>query len=257
MNVLEARVVLRDRSLLDVVDLALRFLAKHALPYAKLSAALLPVAFLVTYAAARTLGWGWGWTLTLAAGPFVAAPYTALASRLLFERGVRVRDALRASLSALPALLVVRSLELVAVGFGGLFVFIPAVWFLSLFLFTNEVLVLERTSIRASLSRLSRLLSGQSGDAILAVLFLTALHAVAVFLGDAVGHSILEDLLEITPPPSLLEAKGSAMGLASFWLFIPFLATARFLAYVNVRTRIEGWDVQTRFAALIARTEEA
>ena len=30
-------------------------------------------------------------------------------------------------------------------------------------------------------------------------------------------------------------------------------ATARFFLYLNVRTRAEGWDIQTRFAALAAR----
>src|SRR5207248_2454692 len=151
----------------DVADLALRFLAKHGRAYAKLTAVLLPAAFGLTYGFSFSLGWGWAWTITFALSPFVAAPYTALASRLLFERGVRIGDALRASGGALLPLLVVRGLELCAVGLGGLFVFLPAVWFLSLFLFTNEVLVLERSPIRASLSRLSRLLSGQSGDAIM------------------------------------------------------------------------------------------
>jgi hypothetical protein len=257
MNVLEARVVLRDRSLLDVVDLALRFVTKHGKAYAKLGAILLPMAFLVTYGFARAAGWGWGWTAALGLAPFIAAPFTALASRLLFERGVQVKDALGAAGAALPSLLVVRGLELLAVSLGALFVLLPAVWFLSVFLFTNEVLVLERSPIGASLSRLSRLLSGQSGDAIMAVLFLSALHIVAVFLGDAVGRSILEDLLEITPPPSIIDAKGSGMGLAAFWAFLPFVATCRFLLYVNVRTRTEGWDVQTRFAAIVARAEEA
>ncbi|CAN5747553.1 hypothetical protein BH11MYX4_BH11MYX4_30880 [soil metagenome] len=38
---------------------------------------------------------------------------------------------------------------------------------------------------------------------------------------------------------------------------IPYVATARFFIYLNVRTRVEGWDVQTRFAALAARNDLA
>jgi hypothetical protein len=34
---------------------------------------------------------------------------------------------------------------------------------------------------------------------------------------------------------------------------VPYLATARFFLYLNVRTRAEGWDIQTRFAAIAAR----
>jgi hypothetical protein len=89
----------------------------------------------------------------------------------------------------------------------------------------------------------------------MALLFLSALHVVAVFLGDTVGRSILEDLLEITAPPSIFQAKGGVIALVSFWGFVPFGATCRFLLYINVRTRTEGWDVQTRFAAIAAVAE--
>jgi hypothetical protein len=64
---------------------------------------------------------------------------------------------------------------------------------------------------------------------------------------------VLEDLLEIKAPASLFVAGGSALGLLSFWAFVPFGATCRFLLYINVRTRTEGWDVQTRFAAIAAQ----
>jgi hypothetical protein len=33
-------------------------------------------------------------------------------------------------------------------------------------------------------------------------------------------------------------------------LAVPFLATARFLAYIDGRTRREAWDVQLRFTEL-------
>jgi hypothetical protein len=39
-------------------------------------------------------------------------------------------------------------------------------------------------------------------------------------------------------------------------LFIPYVATARFLAYLDLRTRSEGWDIQTRFAAIALRAAE-
>ena len=34
-------------------------------------------------------------------------------------------------------------------------------------------------------------------------------------------------------------------------------ATTRFFVYLDVRTRAEGWDIQTRFAALARRDAEA
>ncbi len=257
MNILEARVALRDRTVIDVVDLALRFVMRSSVAYAKLSLIVLTPSFLVTWWIAYDAGWGWAWTWTLLIAPFAASPFTALASRLMFAPSAEIGEVIRASLAALPRLLGVRILQFVGVAFGALAFLLPAAWFLALFLFTNEIVVLERATVGGALARMQRLLTGGSGDAILAVLFLLALHIMAVFLGDVVGRGILEDVLEIAPPPSIFVAKGSTLGLAAFWCFVPFAATCRFLLYVNVRTRNEGWDVQTRFAAIAARTEEA
>jgi hypothetical protein len=258
VNILEARVELRDRTVVDVVDLTLRFFMRHSLAYAKLSAIVLTPSFLLTWWIAFDTGsWGWAWIWALAIAPFAASPFTVLASRLMFEPRAEMGEILKTSLTALPRMLAVRFLQAIGVAFGAIAFLLPATWFLALFLFTNEVVVLERASVSGALSRMQRLLSGGSGDAILAVLFLLALHIMAVFLGDLVGRGILEDVLEIAPPPSILVAKGSTLGLAAFWWFVPFAATCRFLLYVNVRTRNEGWDVQTRFAAIAARAEEA
>ena len=80
---------------------------------------------------------------------------------------------------------------------------------------------------------------------------------MVVLLGDVVGRDVLQDVLEIKAPASIFTTGGSAIGLAVFWAFVPFAATCRFLLYINVRTRNEGWDVQTRFAAIATRAEGA
>jgi hypothetical protein len=255
VNILQARVVLRERSLLDVVDLAVRFVVTHGKAYGRLSLATLPAAFAVSLLVAHTLGWGWAWTIALLLGPFIAAPFTGLASRLLFEPTARTGEVLRATLSATPRLALVRAAELLGMLVSGILV-LPAFWLLSVFLFANEVVVLERAGASSAITRMQRLLSGSAGDAILAALFLLALHIVAVFLGDFVGRSALEDLLEITAPPSITDGQGSVLGIAAYWAFVPYLATCRFLLYVNVRTRAEGWDVQTRFAAIAVRAQQ-
>jgi hypothetical protein len=253
MNVLEARVVLRDRTLLDGVDLTLRFLVHYWKKYVALAAIVLPPMLLLSWGVAYGAGWGWGWTVALLLAPFVGAPFTALASRLLFEPTARVGEVLRATAAALPRLLAVRLLELCAIAVLCLFLVVPATWAFALFFFVNEVVVLEHASVGNGLARMQRLLSGQSADVVMALLFLTALHVVAVFLGDIVGRSLLEELLELPAPPSIFAAKGSVLALLSFWGFVPFGATCRFLLYINARTRTEGWDVQTRFAAIVAR----
>ena len=49
---------------------------------------------------------------------------------------------------------------------------------------------------------------------------------------------------------------GSWLALAGWWSALPLLATARFFVYLDIRTRSEGWDIQTRFAAIAARVAE-
>jgi hypothetical protein len=253
MNVLEARVVLRDRAFLDVIDLAVRFCVRYWRSYAKLGAIVLPLAFLATWGVGALGGWEWGWTVAVLLSPFVAAPFTALASRLLFEPKAPLYDVLASTASALPRLIGMRLLEGLAFLVAGACFFVPSLWVLALCFYLNEVAVLERATVPTGLARAQRLLSGQSGDVILGLLFLSALHLTAALLGDVVGRSVLEDLLEIPAPPSIFQAGGSVISLLAFWAFVPFEATCRFLLYINARTRTEGWDVQTRFAAIAAR----
>lgn len=253
MDILHARIALRDRAFLDVVDLSVRFVVKNARDYLKVAVVVLLPGFATSWAAAYAWGWGWGWTWALFASVFAQTPFTVLASRLVFEPKVRTRDVLTSSLRAFPRLFVTRLAQLIGVGGGTFIFFLPGIWVAVLFFFVNEVVVLEQASVGTAIGRMQRLVSGNFGDVLMAFLFLTALHIVVVFAGDAAGRSLLEDLLEITAPPSIWASKGSALALAAFWAFVPLGSTCRFLLYINLRTRGEGWDIQTRFAAIAAR----
>jgi hypothetical protein len=65
---------------------------------------------------------------------------------------------------------------------------------------------------------------------------------------------VLEELLQIHLRPSEEEI-GGPLFMFGMWLAVPLLTTARFFVYLNLRTRREGWDIQTRFAAIAARSE--
>jgi hypothetical protein len=253
MNVLEARIVLRDRSFLDVIDLAVRFTVRHGRAYARLAALVLPLGYLVTWGVAAVGGWTSAWLTALVLAPLAAAPFTALASKLLFEDDTSVYEVLALTVSAAPRLVAARLLEALALAAGATCLLVPAVWVLGVAFYLNEVIVLERAPLSAAVVRGQRLLSGQPTEVFLGLLGLWPLLALAVLQGDVVGRSLLEDLFQVTAPPSIFEARGSAIGLAAFWLYVPFEATCRFLLYVNGRTRTEGWDVQTRFTAIAAR----
>jgi hypothetical protein len=140
----------------------------------------------------------------------------------------------------------------------GLFLFVvPGFWLGVTLLFVIEAAVLEGATVGGAITRSARLSNSQSGQTVIATLALVALHLGATFLGDDVGRAILSDLFQFREPESLWTAGGSSLALIGFWLFLPYAATARFFVYLDLRTRSEGWDIQTRFAAIALRAREA
>jgi hypothetical protein len=256
LDVLSARVAFRDRGLLDVLDLALRFLAVQIKSYAKVSLVVLVPAFAVSWLAAEEWGWIAGWFVGLLLAWFAQVPFTVLASRLVFQNQVRAREVLRAALSDLPRLFGVRVLWALLVGVAFCMVFVTALWPLTVLLFADEVALLERAGGGRALTRSQRIASGGRGDAFVMVFLLAFVVSLAVLLADFGGRAVIGDLLQFRSPRPFYVEGGSALCLLGLFLAMPYVATARFFAYLNIRTRAEGWDIQTRFAAIAQRAEK-
>lgn len=254
-DLLEARVALRHRSLLDVFDLSLRFLVAHPLPYAILCVVVLGPALAVSLAVAAASGWTAAWWTAVVLLGFARVPFLVLGSRLVFDRVVPIGDVLGAALRALPGVGLLRFVAACAFALGTLIFVLPALWLGSIFLYIDEAKVLERAPVFAAFGRSQRLAGADAGDAFLFFVLFGLLHVGGVFLGDAALRGILGGLLQVTPPPPLMEEGGSVLAMISFWALVPYLSTTRLLAYLNVRTKAEGWDVQTRFARLARRYE--
>lgn len=250
---MQARVAFRERSLLDVVDLAVRFLAANARPYAVLAAFTIVPAFAVCWWVASAGGWLLGWIAAFVLASVVDAPFLELASKLVFSPEARVRDALRTAAALLPRLVLVRLLQGTGLAFSLLLGGLPWLWLGSILLFVPEVVVLERSKAGAAYRRARGLAMVRLGVVSAAVLLLSILPIGAALVADVAGRETLQTILEIRPPKSVLTEGGSAFALLGFWLVVPLRATTRFFVYLDVRTRIEGWDIQTRFAALAAR----
>ena len=88
MDLVHARVALRERPLLDVVDLSIRFCVANAGAYARLSVAVLVPGLLASFATARLGGWAAGWMAAVALSALVDAPFVALASLQATARSV-------------------------------------------------------------------------------------------------------------------------------------------------------------------------
>jgi hypothetical protein len=242
---------------LDAFDLALRFVVAHAGPYGRVAAVAVLPAALVSWGLARTVGWAWGWGATILLAFLVQTPFTVLASRLVFEPDARLRDILGASLRALPRVVVLRVLLVLGVQLGMLLFIVPGVWISIGLLFAVEVAVLEGATVRVAISRTTRLTGAHFGRAFIASFVLSTLYVWAPILGDVVGRTVVSDLFQFREPEALWSAGGSSLALLGFWLFLPYAATARFFVYLDLRTRSEGWDIQTRFAAIALRARDA
>jgi hypothetical protein len=252
----KAHLELRDRPLVDVLDLGVRFIAAHPAKYAWLTAIVIVPWFLVTWLVGAAYDWGLAWVIAISAGLFAQAPFTLLASRLVFEDKVPLGAVMADAMKAVPKLLLVRLGQLALVALGACVFGVLAFWAGAVLLFATEAALLERSSAGGALGRANRIVTGNGGEAVLALVFLLKLEIVFVLMGEYAGRSILEDLLQVNAPAKMFDVGGSPLALAGFWLFVPYLATARFLAYINMRTRAEGWDVQTRFYAIAARAKQ-
>lgn len=257
LDVLRARVTFRERSLLDVLDLALRFSMVHVGDFAKLGLVVLAPSLGVTLLVGRTQGWPAAWLLAVLITLGADVPFTLLASRLVFEDDVRVRDVLRESLRTVPRILVLRVTWLLGLLGMALFFLVPAVWFAAITLFASEALVLERASIGHAFVRSYRVASGSVGDAIAAVVVFALTITAFVFVVDIGGRMAISDLLQFRAPAPVWTDGGSVLAFIGWFAVLPYVTTARFFVYLNLRTRAEGWDIQTRFAAIAARAEAA
>jgi hypothetical protein len=253
VNILAARVAFRERPLVDVIDLSLRFVVVHAKDYAKVALAVLVPGVLASWAASSVFGWIFGWIVAITIASLLTVPFTLLASRLVFEEVPRTRDVLIAAARELPGILAVRVLTFLLLTLGLTVLVVPAFWFGAVLFFLDEVKLLERAPLTPAFARAQRLATSSLGGALMAHLLLLVLRVVAVALADVAGRAVIGELLQFRPPEAAFSAGGSVLALLGLFLTVPFFATARFFVYLDVRTRSEGWDVQTRFAALAAR----
>jgi hypothetical protein len=255
VNVLTARVAFRDRAALDVFDLALRFVVVQGRAFGKLALFVLVPASAIAWGAARAGGWVVGWSVAVVLATIARVPFTILASRLVFEDDVRTADVLRAAARAVPRVLVARVLWALVILLALSLFFAPALWAASALFYLDEALLLERQGLLRSFARASSIASKSIGEALLGVFALALITVLAVGLTEIGGRTTLSELLEFRPPPSAWTTGGSVLCLLGWFGVVPYLATARFFSYLNVRTRAEGWDIQTRFAAIAARAE--
>jgi hypothetical protein len=258
MNLARANVVLRPRTVGEVLDLACMVCVSGTLGlYARLAAWVLLPGYAGCLALRYALGWHWSlvWLTAIAVGMLVQGVFTVAAGRFLFAESLTVREVLAAFRRRFAAYLGTLLISRFFLAASLFFPFVlPFAWMRSLFV--HEASLLEMAGAGAAVKRASRFVQGDGARAfqMLLVLFLAQIGFVVVaeFLGDGVVDTVLQ---LGDPFESLWQDFISAYSLLGFFASIPFIATARFLLYIDRRTRIDGWDIQLRFMAITANEQ--
>jgi hypothetical protein len=262
MKLDEARVVLRPRSLAEILDLALRFASDPAATiYAKLAALTLLPAWVLSLAAHWGLGWSWGavWLLALAFATPIQGVFTVAVGKMMFAEQVTVREIMREYLRRFPAyfgaLLITR--VQIAVLSCAVFLILPPLWIWGRTLHVHEACLLEQAGPSDAVKRAARMVEQRVLPAAGTLMLLSLAAAGFVCVAEALlNYGLFEFVLQVGMPfGSLLHEGGSAAALLGLFLAVPYWATARFLLFVDLRTRRDGWDIQLRFMALASQAE--
>jgi hypothetical protein len=256
MDLKACRVVLRPRSTAELFDLGLRFAFGHAAPlYRRLAWWLLvPVwSGLIVLRFGLQLPWEWVWAAAIGSTLLLEGAFTVAASKLMFAARIGVGEVLRDYAKRLPSYLMtlVLSWIVLALGWAFFWLVVPVFWAAARVAHVHEASLLERAGPFEALSRAKRLVA-QDMFATVWMQVLLVLHVVAfVLVFEAIGNDgIVDFVLQLGAPLEKLEWGGSAFALLGLLAAVPYTATVRFLAYIDRRTRSDGWDVQVECMAI-------
>jgi len=267
MQLDQNRIAIRERSYGEILDLTLHVLRAYAAPLA--------AAFLVGVVPAMLLnGWltagavdtdaegefpagylfGMG-LLVLWEMPLVTAPITLYLGQSLFAERAPARKVAAGLAASLPQLLFYQVL------LRGLLLPWVITWFLPFVTwpYLNEVILLERNPLRRG--RRQQMTTGRR---------MMALHAGAS--GELFGQWLLAIMVGVLLVASVWLSLWCLAGVLvnewqwqgmvytlyyplALWIVVGFFAVVRFLGYLDLRIRREGWEVELMMRAEGARLE--
>jgi hypothetical protein len=245
-------VQIRERPLVDVLDLALVVVRNR--PWTLGMAAVLgiaPFAALnaLVYQGVKDIAPLLPLVLWLVEAPLATAPLTVVLGGLMFDQKPTIgRVVSTIAKSAVPLIVVHGFLRIV------LFFLIP-----SRLAFANEVILLERGRWWSIFRRGGDLCSGRAAELfLLGILQLALVYLFATMFYFGTGRLYQAVMIE----PMTWDAPSQAFfaGLrfqVPMWLIVAFFAVVRFLAYIDQRIRLEGWEVELRLRSVAQTLEEA
>jgi hypothetical protein len=248
-------IVIRERSFLDLLDLALLVVRDRPVILGLTAlAGIAPFAALNVWLMADPSRSGLWVPLLLMETPWATAPLTVVLGDLMFGVRPRPGKVFKTLVLAFPLLFLTQFLirgisYLIILGF----VLAPA-WFA----FLNEVILLERVGFFRAFGR-SRAIGRQFEGA----LFFRWLGQIALGLTFALcfqkGAEAFGAVLaggDVTWEQAAQLDVGDLLFQAGVWIAIALFAVVRFLSYIDRRIRLEGWEIELRLRSVGRTLEE-
>jgi hypothetical protein len=212
-------------------------------------------------AARYALGWEWAlvWLLALALATPLQGVFTVAIGRMMFAEEVRASEVLGQYLRRFPAYFATLLLTRVMIGVLSLLAIlvIPPLWMWGRCAYVHEACLLEHAGPTDAVNRASRMIASNVTQVVGHLLLLTLAAGGFIFVAESLLNlGLLEFVLQVGQPfGSLFDDGGSVAALLGMFLVVPYWTTVRFLAYIDLRTRRDGWDIQLRFMAIQARAQ--
>ncbi len=261
MNLDATHIAIRERSFSEILDLALRVGARHAgplvllwaigvAPFAGLNYLLLHDAIGGREFDENAGGYVFFFIMLLAVeAPLATAPMTLYLGQATFADRVSWRRLAADYFYSLPQLILFQVVLRALLALVVVTLIAPYVWWPYL----SELILLERNPLvargdgRISTLRRSRNLHQGVGGELFARWIAASLVGTLIALSTAAGAAVLiSQLTGIT----LSERAYLLYTLpAAAWAVLGYLAVVRFLAYLDLRIRREGWEVELAMRA--------
>lgn len=260
MQLDKTRIIIRERPYMELLELALVVIRYHAAPLAGcLLTFALPLALLNHWFASETFdaefdtGGYAAWQVILIAfeAPLATSLMTIYLGQIMFVDHPGVKRLTADFFRALPQLF---AIQVILRGIGAMMCFIGLFLFYMLRPYANEVILLERNKISGTWKRLTAL-HENTGGLVTArwfgslfyggVLMLSLMLAIGFFREQLFNNLRSEYWRAVIDLPLAL------------WLVIGFFAVVRYLCYLDLRIRREGWEVELKMRAEAVRLARA
>jgi len=263
----QTQITIRERGFLEILDLALHVLRSHWGPLSvALGLGVFPFALLnywwigdlvqqdVLWDESNEYLFTMGW-LVVGEIPLATAPLTLYLGQVTFHREIELRAMVRDYFRSLPQLIVLQGMVRALLTFLMVTLLFP---YLS-WPYLNEIILLERNPLwgrkgKLTTMRRSRNLHGGSSGQML------GRWAISLGLAAILCTSLTFALATVA---GILRGQGTAPHEAmllwcplAIWLVAGFFAVVRFLAYLDLRIRREGWEVELSLRAEAERLAE-